>query len=128
MIRYKLQNVPNKVNTGHTVLYGRVGTCTCISLVLNIPVKFQRIVFSSYYKRMAAMTYVLVHVLQNLHENSTKIIQRFSFLLYRLIVQVCNYQYGTALKYWFSITKGTGNKIVNSKKEIRRKKFLPRQN
>ena len=65
MIRYKLQNVANIVNTGHTVLYGRVGTCTRISLVPNTPVKFQCIVFSAYFERMAAMTYVLVHVLRN---------------------------------------------------------------
>ena len=83
MIRYKLQNLPNTVNTGHTVLYGRVGTCTRISLVLNTPVKFQCIVFSSYYERMAAMTYVLVHVLRNPHQNSTKIIRRFSFFVPR---------------------------------------------
>ena len=75
----KLQNVPNTVNIGPTVLYNRIGTCTRISLVLNTPFKFQRIVFSSYSKRMAAMTYVLVHVLQNPRQNSTKITQRFSF-------------------------------------------------
>ena len=79
VIRYKLQHVPNTVSTGHTVLYGRVGMGTHISLVLNTPVKIERIVFSLYYKRMAAMMHVLVHVLQNPRQNSTKIIRRFSF-------------------------------------------------
>ena len=50
----------SKVNTGHTVLYGRVGTGTGISLVP-------------------------VHVLQNLRQNSTKIIRRFSFFVPRSI-------------------------------------------
>ena len=59
----------------------------------------ERIIFSMYYKKMAVLTYVPVHVSQNPRQNSTKIIRRFSFLLYRVVVQVWNYQYSTALKY-----------------------------
>ena len=80
----------------------------------------ERIIFSTYQERMAALQYVPVHVSQNPRQSLTKIIRRFSFLLYRLVVQVCNYKYGTALKYWSSITKSTGHTIINSKKEIRR--------
>ena len=60
-----------------------VDTGTRISLVLNTPVKIECIVFSTYYKRMVALTYVPVHVLQNPCQNLTKITQCFSFFVPR---------------------------------------------